>query len=327
MNRCGSHVGRWTLIGGVLLLAVAGRAHGGVGRWTALGGPSGGKVNWMAVDPADPRRLFAVTDAAGLFRSTNGGMTWEPAPGLPSKTRGYVVAIDPRRPRTVYVGLGPAQAWKSVDGGDSWTPLAGGPFDGQLLSLTFAPRHPRTVYALSYGASKLRVFRSADGGTTWGARGVFSGGQSYGLTPIVVSPFDANMLLLDALFSTDGGLSWTFLSPNAMTGDTLHRVLFEPLQSGVVLYAAVNVGIFRSADGGRTWTEVTPGHATAYYLVENMAFSFDGRTLFVVASGPSGTILQESDDGGLHWTPSTAPAPFGLGQFLEGSIIADPAGG
>jgi photosystem II stability/assembly factor-like uncharacterized protein len=328
VTRRESRLGRAASIGSCLVLAVAGQAWGGVGRWTALGGTPGGKVNVMAVDPAHPRRLLAATAAAGLFRSRNGGRTWDAVPGLPSHSRANVVVFDPRRPRIVVAGFAPAQAFKSVDGGDSWTPLAGGPFAGLLLSLTFAPGLPEIAYALSGD----HVFASADGGATWQARGTYPGRYSFGMTPIVVSPFDADTLFIDAYLSTDGGRSWTFVSPNPLAADTDHRVLFDPLHPGVILYAAVNLGVFRSEDGGQTWNDVTPMHTTGVYYLEGMAFSWDGRRLFVAAGGVSlgatsyGSFFQESQDGGLHWTEPSALAPFQLGQVLEDSIVADPAG-
>src|SRR5215470_6457092 len=105
LQRDSGRVGRGFLIGGLLLLGMTGQLWGGEGRWTALGATVGGSVNVVAVDPADPQRLFAGTAKAGLFGSSDGGRSWQPVQGLPRQAFVRVLVFDPRRPQTIYVGL------------------------------------------------------------------------------------------------------------------------------------------------------------------------------------------------------------------------------
>ena len=80
----------------------------------------------LAIDPSNPSTLYAGTDYAGVFKSTNGGGTWNPInSGL---SDGYVnaLAIDPGNSNIVYAGTLLGGVFKSTNGGDTWNPINSG---------------------------------------------------------------------------------------------------------------------------------------------------------------------------------------------------------
>ena len=300
------------VLGSLALLGAAEQAQGGVGRWTVVGGLPGGRVLVVAANPADAQVIFAGSAVAGLFRSRDGGASWEPAAGLPRHGRAEIVAFDPRRATRVIAGID-GQAFESADGGESWTAIGGGPYDGSLRALAFAPGDSRVVYAVSGQGT----WRSSDGGARWEPRTALSnvGGS------LVVSPFDPDLLFLASFRSGDGGRSWSDVRPSPGGGET--RVRFDPLHPEVVLAAVIGVGVFRSADRGASWRNVTPPSAGAAYAVQDMIFSADGGTVFVSAQSlfEVASFFQQSHDGGLTWT-----APTAVAAFVVDRLAADPAG-
>jgi photosystem II stability/assembly factor-like uncharacterized protein len=301
------------VLGGLVWLGAAEQAQGGLGRWTVAGGLPGGKVVVVAANPADAQLVFAGTMAAGLFRSRDGGASWEPAPGLPRQGRAEIVVFDPRRPLRVIAEID-SQAFESADGGESWVGVAGGPYDGSLRALAFAPGDSRVVYAVT---GQQGTLRSSDGGTRWEPRAAVPqvGGS------LAVSPFDPNLLFVGSFRSADGGQSWSGTGPSPGAGET--RVRFDPLHPGVALAAVIGVGVFRSDDGGASWRGVTPPIAGGVYAVQDLIFSADGGTVFVSAqsSFEVASFFQQSHDGGLTWTPPTAAA-----AFVADRLAADPTG-
>ncbi len=96
----------------------AGIVAAGTNLWTS-NGPDGGSILALAIDPANPAILYAGTDGAGVFKSTDGAGHWNAAnTGLTSITVN-ALAIDPVTPTTLYAGTS-AGVYKSMDGGGHW---------------------------------------------------------------------------------------------------------------------------------------------------------------------------------------------------------------
>src|SRR5713101_259555 len=135
----------------------------------------------LAIDPLTPTTLYAGTYGGGVFKSTDGGVSWN-ASGL---TRGVLsLAIDPLTPTSLYAGDDAGGVFKSIDGGANWSSALlfyyglCGPCGG-VGALTIDPLIPTTLFggtglitAYDYDGSFLytasgRVFKSTDGGTSW----------------------------------------------------------------------------------------------------------------------------------------------------------------
>jgi hypothetical protein len=127
--------------------------------WRVLGSP--GRVFSVAIDPLEPLKILAGTDV-GLFRSANGGESWEPLEGLVADVAVTAVAIDPLDPNIVYAGVS-AAVMRSTDAGRSWTPLPGITTTEPVRYIGIDPLHGEVVYA----ASLDQIFKSLDRGVSW----------------------------------------------------------------------------------------------------------------------------------------------------------------
>lgn len=124
----------------------------------------------IAVGPDDPDLVFVSTASptggpAGVFKSTNGGHTWQPLNGLPDRVA-MDIAIHPGDPQTVYVvfsGFGTPHLYRSSDGGDTWQAIGGDLPDVPTNTLVIDPLHPSNLYL----GNDLGVFASTNGGGNW----------------------------------------------------------------------------------------------------------------------------------------------------------------
>jgi photosystem II stability/assembly factor-like uncharacterized protein len=224
-------------------------------------------VTALVVDPSNPNVLYAGLDGGGVAKTTNAGASYTPVNnGLPSLDV-YALAIDPVTPTTLYAGLDAGGVYRSLDGGATWT-ASSGLFSATVYGLTVDPTAPATVYA----ASAAGVRKSTDGGATFAATGPLTIVAPGGGTPSTIG--EVHSLVIDA---TD---------PAILVAGT-H-------QGG---------GVFRSTNGGATWTHTSTG-----------LFSEFGNWRFVnvIAQDPVSPAVfyasttretYRSHDGGVTWAP------------------------
>lgn len=146
---------------GVFVSADGGRA------WERLDSGLPGDVTALAAAGGSPETLYAGGMRSGLLRSADGGRTWSPVrAGL--GTRGVMaLAVDPTTRQTVYAGVD-GGLYKSTDGSTTWSRLS---FPGDnVVALAVSPAQPSVIVALTVRDGQGLVFRSEDGGITWGAR-------------------------------------------------------------------------------------------------------------------------------------------------------------
>src|SRR5580704_7702211 len=161
--------------------------------WTHLGLRDGFQIPALAIDPRDPNRVFAAVlghpygpnEERGLFRSTDGGQTWQKSIYKDENTGASDVEIDPLNPDVIYAAMWEAREgpwednntingasgglFKSTDGGNTWHPLTNGlPKDLSQINLAIAPTDPRRLYAtIAIASGKLAFYRSDDAGNSW----------------------------------------------------------------------------------------------------------------------------------------------------------------
>jgi len=286
---------------------------------STLLGPPGAAVQDLAVDPGDPRIVYAGTAGGGVFKSVDGGATWSAASRGLVDHRILALAIDPHAPATLYAATA-SGVYKSIDGGVSWTRASRGlpappPFCGcgSLLTVfALAVDRSGVVYAGGSGVSK-----SVDGGSHWGPA---TAGLSLGVVSLAIDPLDQRTLYAGTsqgvYKSRNRGASW---SPAAVGGGppAATALALDPRVPGT-LYAGTVAGVYKSTDGGAHWRTVNRGLAGA------AVFDF----ALQAAAGPAPSVLYAGTSRGVyksldraeHWTP----AGSGLPPLAIAALGADP---
>ncbi|MDT7605152.1 MAG: hypothetical protein QOF61_3149, partial [Acidobacteriota bacterium] len=264
----------------------------------------------ITVDPTAPATLYAAT-TLGLYKSTDGGNSWvESDNGFSgSAISNYYVLVDPSSPATLYAGT-LRGIYKSTNGGSSWVAANNG--------LTFSPP---TVYRLAfdptnsgtiYAATARGVFKSTNGGNSWTPASTgLPGSPSLPIVSLAIDPASPNTLYAASQFagvfkSTDGGGSWSAAN-NGLTATfngtpsvlPTNAVAINPL-APATLYAATNLGVYKTTDGGATWAASNNGLANKIIngvVVDRLtpanvyAATSSGSEAFAAKINPGGTAF------------------------------------
>lgn len=244
-----------------------GVAGAGVGHWGPSLGPEGGSVVALAVNPKNPKVVYASASgpwgmlAGGVFKSTDGGRSWRAAStGLNPYVNALV--IDPETPSTIYAAAG--RVFKSTDASRTWK-LAGAR-SPIASSLAIDPVRPETVYAGGFNG-RATVAKSTDGGRHWRSVAV-RGRANLWVGSLAVDPVTPTTLYAGlqgpptnkgtaVLKSTDGGRTWR-ATRLKNTGYVLSLAI-DPERPETVYAAGFN-GIFKTTDGGKRWASLAaPG--------------------------------------------------------------------
>jgi photosystem II stability/assembly factor-like uncharacterized protein len=282
------------------------------GRISALAGynDASGKVT-----------LFVGAASGGVWKSTDGATTFKPVfDDEPVQSIG-AIALDPSNPKNVWVGSG--ETWtrnsvsvgdgiyKSTDAGETWA-HAGLPNSERIAKIVVDPRAADTVYACVPGrlwsdSAERGLYKTSDGGKSWQL--VLKGSNpSTGCGGMAMDPSNPDVLLAGLWDFRRRG--WTFRSggngPDAPSGS----------------------GLYRSADGGKTWTELT---AQTYKALPpkpygRIALSFapsDAKTIYAFIESTDSTLVI-SHDGGATWERGDKSQWMVWRPFYFANLIVDP---
>lgn len=179
------------------------------------------------------------------------------------------VAFHPAEAFTYWIGSAGGGAWKTQDGGITWTPVADYLPVLSISDIDFNPLNPNTVYMCTGDRDardhySIGVLKSYDGGQSWNTTGLSWDYHQLRLAnSLLVNPQDTNSLILatsEGIYrSFNGGAAFTLVQPG-----NFKQVLYHPADTNIVyatsFYTYANASdaqIFRSADGGSTWAQVT----------------------------------------------------------------------
>ena len=252
--------------------------------WRHLGLRDGQQIAGVIVDPRDENRIFVAVlghpygpnTERGVYRSTNGGETFERVLYKDENTGAIQVSFDPSNPQIVYAALwagrqGPWEnaSWngplsglfKSVDGGTTWRQLITGvPTTEQGLGrigFTIAPSDPRRMYATVDAPTLGGIYRSDDAGETWRRTNdeVRVWGRASDFAEVKVDPRNPDVVYsanTSTYRSSDGGKTFTAIK-GAPGGDDYHRIWINPDNPDIMLFA-VDQGATITVNGGATWS-------------------------------------------------------------------------
>ena len=313
------------LLGAVLLLpapSLSAQQTGGAAydssffaalSWRSIGPNRGGRSIASAGSPSRPYEYYFGAVGGGLWKTTDGGLTWKPVTdGKIRSSSVGAVAIAESNPDIVYIGMGETElrgnimqgdgVYKTTDGGKTWTHV--GLEQTQAIARVRVDRtNPNLVYVAALGHpyannEERGVFRSKDGGATW--QRVLYRNAGTGAVDLMIDPTNPRVLYA-----------------------SLWEVYRRPwkLSSG-----GAGSGLFKSTDGGDTWTELTrnPGMPTGIVGKIGVTVSgADGNRVYAIVENAEGGVFR-SDDAGATWKRTNDERKLRQRAFYYSRIYADP---
>jgi len=260
-------------------------------KYRNLGPAAGGRATRVTGVPGDPTTYYTATASGGVWKSTDAGNTWKPIfDDQPISSIGSI-AVAPSDPNVVYVGSGEANIrgnvaagngiYKSLDAGRTWTHVW--TQEGQIGTMAVHPRDANIAFAAvlghAFGPNPERgVYRTRDGGKTW--QQVLKKDENTGASDVALDPSNPNIVFAgfwqarrlpwdlvsggpgsSLWVSRDGGDTWKQLTAHGLPEGPWGKVGVAVAPSdGRRVYAIIeaeNGGLFRSNDGGDSWTLAT----------------------------------------------------------------------
>jgi len=282
-------------------------------KWRCIGPSRGGRVVAVAGDPVNTQVFYFGAAAGGIWKTVDGGTYWENvSDGFLSSAAVGALQVAPSDPNVIYAGMGESTiridvsygdgVYKSTDAGKTWTNL-GLKETRHISEIRIHPDNPDLVYVAAlghaFGPNKERgVYRSTDGGKSW--EQILFRSEQAGAIDLSMDP--NNPRILYASF-------WEAYRD------------FWSLNSG-----GPGSSIYRSTDGGDTWTELTnkPGlpKGTLGKIGVAAAPAKGGRVWAIIEAEEAG--LYRSDDSGESWTRTSGNRDLIHRPWYYCHIFADP---
>lgn len=275
-----------------------------------------GRIADLAVNPKNTKEYYVAAAAGGVWKTSNGGITYDPIFDNEGSYSIGCITIDPTNSNVVWVGSGENNnqrsasygdgLYKSEDGGKSWTNV-GLKNSEHIGMITVDPTNPNTVYVAAYGplwspGGDRGIYKTIDGGKTWKA--ILTVSENTGFNEIHMDPRDSKVLYATAhqrrrhVFtyinggpesamykSTDGGESWNKLS-NGLPKVDMGRIgmAISPVNPDY-LFAIIEAadkkgGVYRSTDRGASWEKRSDNTSSGNYYQEIFCDPVDINKVF-----------------------------------------------
>nr|HMN59279.1 hypothetical protein [Anaerolinea sp.] len=290
--------------------------------WAALGGGlPAGQVNALAMSPANPNLIFALTQSSGLYRiDLSAGTGWskladvptvpslqsDPRPLLPAQDELHMLMPDepaalapsepaalpsaamlamtfaPSNPAVAYLGTSGSGVYRSADGGGTWNPAG---LSGQVVtSLAVDSANPDTLFAATGASGTVKM--SLNGGQTWADTTLPQGVTPYALSSTAAAPGTVYAGTSSGVYQRVGSGAWTL---SGLAGKPVTALAAHPTQAGLV-FAGTTSGAYVSRDGGTTWS-AGPAGLDAVSVKAIVVEPVNGLNVYY-ASAQSGGYMQ-----------------------------------
>jgi photosystem II stability/assembly factor-like uncharacterized protein len=312
--------------------------------WQHLGLRDSQMIAAIAVDATNPDRLFVAAlghpygpnPERGVFRSADGGRTFQKVLFKDDYTSANEVLIDPRNPNVLYATLWSQQQsfiegqgfgnagmgiFKSADGGTTWAQLGDGLPAILQANIAVAPSDSNILYAaVAPGQGPIGFYKSTDAGAHW-FQAIRGAGAPAGLAQdmrplarigggdlptVTVDPKDPNVVYTASTVmwrTLDGGLTWSAVR-GAPGGDDYQRIWINPNDPQIILVVS-DQGAVVSANRGRSWSNwYNQNTAAMYHVTTDNAFPY--RVCSGQQDSGSACVQSRSDDGRItfhDWHP------------------------
>ncbi len=263
-------------------------------NWTHIGLEKAGQISKVRIHPTNPDiayvavqgNIWGPTEERGIYRTTDGGKTWDHVLKVGDRTGGGDLAMDPTNPRILYAamwqhGRSPwyitsggtkGGIFKTTDGGDTWEKLEGGlPINIGKIGVDVSASNPKRIYAVVEGdmyTDEGGIYRSEDSGKTW--KNINSNRLTYTrawyFTHIKADPVDPDtvyVMNVPLLKSIDAGKTWSIV--DQAHGDN-HDLWINPTNNNNIINAS-DGGASITYDGGKTWSSIMNQPTAQFYRV------------------------------------------------------------
>jgi photosystem II stability/assembly factor-like uncharacterized protein len=263
--------------------------------WQHLGLEKTEHISKIVINPENSNEVYvaalgdvwASNEERGVFKTTDGGATWEKILFINEVTGCADLAMDPSNPNILYAGMwdfqrrpytfrsgGPGSGlYKTTNGGKEWEKVEVAPDLGELgrIAVAFSPVNPKIIYAL-VESKKTGLYRSLDSGKSWELRSTAQiiADRPFYFALIVPDPIDTNRIYKPSFFlsvSDDGGYSFTI--PYVEGGDVhsdLHALWINP-KNNSNMYLGTDGGLYISYDKASTWVHAHNLPISQFYHV------------------------------------------------------------
>ncbi len=307
-------LGLWlpTLFALPLAAQTADSAAFGTLSWRNIGPQRGGRSVAAAGSAARPLEYYMGTTGGGVFKTTDGGGSWQPVSDKYFGGTIGAIAVSESNPDVVYVGGGEFAirgnvshgdgVYKSTDAGKTWTYM-GLVETRQIAKIRIHPRNPDIAYVAALGtvwgpSSARGIYRTMDGGKSW-TRILFRN-DSTGAVDLVMDPTNPDVLY--AGFWQAGRKPWMLVSGGAGSG------------------------LFKSTDAGKTWKEITRNPGLPPGIIGNVGITVSAanpKRVWAIVEADSGGVFR-SDDGGDSWVRLNGERKLRQRAWYYTRIFADP---
>jgi photosystem II stability/assembly factor-like uncharacterized protein len=319
--------------------------------WRLIGPFRGGRVLAVSGVIGDTRTYYFGGVAGGVWKSTDGGLSWRP---MTDKVKDMspsigAIAVAPSDPNVIYAGTGEAcirgdivggnGVYKSIDAGKTWS-YVGLRETHAIGRLMVHPKNPDIAFVAALGHpfgpnAERGIFRTSDGGKSWSKvlyKDENTGGIDLSFDPtnssiVFAALWQARRLPWDmesggpgsGLYrSTDGGSTWKRLAGHGLPEGTTGRIGVAVAYNGSRVWALVENdkgGLFRSDDGGDNWTLVNSDRQyrqRAFYYTHVFADPHSPDGVYVLNTG-----MYRSNDGGKTFRPIRVPHGDNHGLWID----------